>query len=138
MIRLRHPKSELDTYLEDGVVRFVDVDGYFDPLDWWKGNSLKFRVLSRLACDILAIPITSVASESAFSVGDRVIDHYKASLRVDTVQMLLCGEDWLRSFYNIKKKKRPAATVDIQTCDQPMPKAYLVQVNESYGYGPPK
>ncbi|KAL9663981.1 hypothetical protein QQ045_019376 [Rhodiola kirilowii] len=32
----------------------------------------------------------------------------------------------------------PAATVDIQTYDQPLPKAYPVQANESYGYGPPK
>ncbi|KAL9664407.1 hypothetical protein QQ045_019807 [Rhodiola kirilowii] len=101
-----YSKSELDTYLEDGVVRVEDVDGYFDPLDWWKGNSSKFRVLSRLACDILAIPITSVASEAAFSAGGRVIDNYRASLGVDTVQMLLCGEDWLRSYYNIKKKIR--------------------------------
>ncbi|CAM8907260.1 unnamed protein product [Rhodiola kirilowii] len=103
-----YSKSELDTYLEDGVIRVGDVNGCFDPLDWWKGNSLKFRTLARLACDILAIPITSVASESAFSAGSRVIDNYRACLGVDTVQMLLCGEDWLRSFYNIKKKKRSA------------------------------
>uniref|UniRef100_A0A7N0V9J6 At4g15545-like C-terminal domain-containing protein n=1 Tax=Kalanchoe fedtschenkoi TaxID=63787 RepID=A0A7N0V9J6_KALFE len=32
----------------------------------------------------------------------------------------------------------PAATVDIQTCDQPMPKAYPVQDDETNGCRPPK
>ncbi|KAL9661135.1 hypothetical protein QQ045_025956 [Rhodiola kirilowii] len=98
-------KSELEMYYEDGIIRVEDTDACFDPLDWWKGNSLKYRILSKLACDILAIPITSVASESAFSAGSRVIDPYRASLGIDTVQMLLCGGDWLRKFYNIKKKR---------------------------------
>ncbi|KAL9668036.1 hypothetical protein QQ045_002408 [Rhodiola kirilowii] len=70
-------------------------------------KKLMYRILSKSACDILAIPITSVALESAFSAGSRVIDPYRASLGIDTVQMLLCGGDWLRKFYfyNIKKKR---------------------------------
>ncbi|KAL9687817.1 hypothetical protein QQ045_032224 [Rhodiola kirilowii] len=71
----QNSKSELNTYLEDGIIRLGDVNDYFDPLDWWKSNSLKFRTLSKLACDILAIPLTSVASESAFSAGSHVIDN---------------------------------------------------------------
>ena len=69
-------------------------------------NYLKFRVLSRMACDILSIPITTVASESAFSAGGRVIDPYRASLDAKTIQVLLCGEDWLRAFYGIKRKRK--------------------------------
>lgn len=99
-------KSELNNYLEDGVYISESTSAYFDPLDWWKSNKLKFRILSNLACDILAIPITSVASESTFSAGSRVIDSYRASLGADTVKMLLCGGDWLRNFYNVKKKRK--------------------------------
>ncbi|GFZ15577.1 hypothetical protein Acr_24g0017670 [Actinidia rufa] len=44
-----------------------------------------------------------VASESTFSAGGRVIDPYRASLSTETVQMLLCGADWVRAFYGIKK-----------------------------------
>lgn len=58
-----------------------------------------------MACDVLSIPITSVASESAFSASGRVIDPYRATLGVETVQMLLCTEDWLRARYQIKRKE---------------------------------
>ncbi|MBA0753547.1 hypothetical protein Gogos_022358, partial [Gossypium gossypioides] len=46
-----------------------------------------------MACEILSIPITTVASKYAFSVGGRVINAYCSSLGTDTVQMLLCGFD---------------------------------------------
>ena len=61
-------KSELDVYLEEGVY-ICDDDSNFDVLEWWKMNALKFKVLSKMACDFLSIPITTVASESAFSAG---------------------------------------------------------------------
>ena len=97
-------KSELDIYLEEGV--HLCEDSNFDVLDWWKMNSLKFRVLSKMTCDVLSIPITIVASESAFSAGGRVIEPHRASLGADTVKVLLCGENWLRAFYGIKRKRK--------------------------------
>ncbi|GJU64350.1 zinc finger BED domain-containing protein RICESLEEPER 2-like protein [Tanacetum coccineum] len=54
---------------------------------------VKYRILSRMARDILAIPITTVASEATFSAGSRVIDTYRASLAPETVEVLLCGGD---------------------------------------------
>ncbi|XP_073152759.1 zinc finger BED domain-containing protein RICESLEEPER 2-like [Henckelia pumila] len=98
-------KSELEVYFEEGVV-FCEDDDEFDALSWWKLNNLKFRILSRMACEVLSIPVTSVASESAFSAGGRVIDTYRANLGVETVQMLLCAEDWLRARYQIKRKEK--------------------------------
>lgn len=95
---------ELDTYLGEGVYICKGNSGSFNALEWWKASSLKFRILSKMACEILSIPITTVASESTFSAGGRVIDTYRSSLGTDTVQMLLCGSDWYRNFYGIKKK----------------------------------
>ena len=46
-----------------------------------------------MARDILSIPITTVASESAFSAGGRIIDPHRASLGAETVQVLTCGAD---------------------------------------------
>uniref|UniRef100_A0A803N8R0 BED-type domain-containing protein n=1 Tax=Chenopodium quinoa TaxID=63459 RepID=A0A803N8R0_CHEQI len=53
-----------------------------------------------------ATEIISVASESTFSAGGIVIDSYRASLGTSTIQMLMCTEDWLRSFYGIKRKQK--------------------------------
>ena len=78
-------KSELDIYLEEGVY-ICDAEGpKFDALSWWKANDLKYRVLSKMAHDIIAIPITTVASESTFSAGTRVIDKYRAKLAAKTL-----------------------------------------------------
>ena len=36
----------------------------FDLLNWWKNNSWKYRIFSLVARDILAIPLSTVASKS--------------------------------------------------------------------------
>ncbi|KAL0387370.1 UNVERIFIED_CONTAM: Zinc finger BED domain-containing protein RICESLEEPER 2 [Sesamum radiatum] len=100
-------KSELDMYLEESCYSFKEdykVEKEFDVLEWWRVNSVKYKVLSFMARDILAIPITTVASEATFSAGSRVIDKYCASLTSETVQVLLCGGDWLRKHFGVKKK----------------------------------
>ncbi|GJW47827.1 putative zinc finger, BED-type containing protein [Tanacetum coccineum] len=57
----------------------------FNILDWWKNHESMYHILSKLARDILAIPITTVASEATFSAGTRLIDKYRAKLGVETV-----------------------------------------------------
>ncbi|XP_022716297.1 zinc finger BED domain-containing protein RICESLEEPER 1-like [Durio zibethinus] len=78
----------------------------FHAFEWWKASTLKYRILSKMARDILAIPITTVASKATFSAGGRVIDTYRASLSPDTVQALLCGGDWCRNLHGVKKKNK--------------------------------
>ena len=75
MIRQRHSipptKSELETYLVDDPYIPSSESSSFCALEWWKNNSAKFKVLSRMASDILAVPISTVASESTFSAEGR-------------------------------------------------------------------
>ncbi|KAL6549731.1 hypothetical protein OROMI_020219 [Orobanche minor] len=87
---LENIKSELDIYLGEPRYKFPDC------LEWWKVNSPKYLILSKMAQDILAIPVTNVASESAFSAGGRVIEPHLACLKPETLQVLLCGGDWAR------------------------------------------
>ncbi|KAJ4784874.1 Zinc finger BED domain-containing protein DAYSLEEPER [Rhynchospora pubera] len=90
------PKSELDEYLGSDLDQ-ASVDEEFDILTWWKMKVPKYPVLSRLARDILAVPISTVASESAFSTSGRVLSPVRNSLSDESIEALLCAQDWLRA-----------------------------------------
>jgi len=46
--------------------------------------------------DVFATPVSTVASESAFSTWCRVLDYFKSSLTLEIVEGLICGQNWLR------------------------------------------
>lgn len=87
-------KSELDLYFEE---RLHPMIAGFDILDWWKTNGSKYPIVSKMARDILAIPITTVASESAFSASGRILDPYCSRLSPKFMESLMCGKSWLWS-----------------------------------------
>ncbi|WVZ56860.1 hypothetical protein U9M48_007332 [Paspalum notatum var. saurae] len=89
----RGSRSELEKYLAEEC---EDDTKKFDILAWWKGQSSRFPILSRLARDVLAIPISTVASESAFSTCGRIMDDFRTSLTPFMVEALVCTQDWLR------------------------------------------
>jgi len=73
----------------------VTVD--LDILQYWKIHSTRYPVLGCMARDILAIPASTVASESAFSTGERIVSDYRSRLKSETIEALICLQDWLRS-----------------------------------------
>lgn len=89
-------KSEMERYLAEDIESDSDD---FDILMWWKVNEPRFPILAEMVRDVLAIPISSVASECAFSTGGRVFDPFRSSLTPKIVQSLICVQDWLRSEY---------------------------------------
>jgi hypothetical protein len=48
-----------------------------------------------MARDILSVHISTVASESTFSIGERVINQYMNSVKPDIAKALVCTRDWL-------------------------------------------
>ena len=87
-------KSQLDLYLEEA--RFDHkLHEDLNVMGYWKSHSNHFPELSLMARDSLSIPITTVASESAFSIGGRILDKFCSSLLPQTAEALLCARDWL-------------------------------------------
>lgn len=91
--------NELDKYLKDELYEPVENDlGLpFNLLEWWKTNSSKYPIMSLMAREVLAIPVSSVASECAFSTGSRILDQYRSCLTPEMVEALVLTQDWLRA-----------------------------------------
>ncbi|KAL2900713.1 Zinc finger BED domain-containing protein RICESLEEPER 2 [Bienertia sinuspersici] len=69
--------SELGRFLHE---RIGPEEEELDALTWWGINGHHYPVLKCMAHDILAIPLSTVASESAFSTGGRTLDPFRSSL----------------------------------------------------------
>ena len=61
-------------------------------------HSANYPILSSITTDVIAIPMSNVASESTFSTGDRILDQYRSSSTPDMVEALVLLQNWLRSF----------------------------------------
>ncbi|GKV46143.1 hypothetical protein SLEP1_g53150 [Rubroshorea leprosula] len=90
----RRERGELPSLIEEDNPKL-------NILAWWKLNSPRFPVLSAMAKDVLAVPISIVASESCFSTNGRVPNAFRSSLTPRIVQALICAQDWLKPKGNL-------------------------------------
>uniref|UniRef100_A0A803N135 BED-type domain-containing protein n=1 Tax=Chenopodium quinoa TaxID=63459 RepID=A0A803N135_CHEQI len=95
-------KSELEKYLSD---ENVPLDDDFDILNWWKTNGSTYPILQQIAKDIMSIPVSTAPSESAFSTSGRVLDPYRSRLLPETVEALMCTQNWIWSNYKGELKE---------------------------------
>ena len=66
--------NELEKYLAKNCDGRKDVN--FEILGWWRNNCSRYQVLSKVAKDVLAVPISTVAFELAFSTEGRIFDPF--------------------------------------------------------------
>jgi hypothetical protein len=88
-------KTCLEQYLADAHDKTSLFDE-FDILNWWKVNAPKYPILARIVKDVLAVPISTVASESTFSTSGRVLSSVRNALNNESMEALICAQDWLR------------------------------------------
>ncbi|CAA3027479.1 zinc finger BED domain-containing RICESLEEPER 2-like [Olea europaea subsp. europaea] len=101
-------KYEVQRYLMEPIEDATDEN--FNILKWWKINSSKFEFLSKVARDVLAIPVSMVAFESVFSTGRHILDPFRSSLTPKTVDALICTQNWLM------EESRPLRVSEDRVC----------------------
>ncbi|KAF7142253.1 hypothetical protein RHSIM_Rhsim05G0141200 [Rhododendron simsii] len=85
-------KLELDHYLSETV---LPKSAGFDVLNCLKSHQPKYPILQAMARDLLAILISTIASESAFSTSGRLVSPHRSRLHPDTMEALMCAHSWL-------------------------------------------
>jgi hypothetical protein len=85
-------QSELLAYLDSDPISEYDDD--FNILRWWHDHRRAYPVLSILAKDVMSVPVSTISSESVFSLVGRVIEEHRRSLRSDMVEMISFLKDW--------------------------------------------
>ncbi|KAL1538519.1 hypothetical protein AAHA92_27259 [Salvia divinorum] len=90
--------SEITRYFaEERYKMRASEASHFDILQWWSSYGSCFPVLSAMARDIMAVPVSSVASKVAFNTEDRVLSEFRSSLPPRYIEALICAKDWLKS-----------------------------------------
>ncbi|CAN7011208.1 hypothetical protein IGI04_011989 [Brassica rapa subsp. trilocularis] len=82
---------ELDSYFKEPVLEWKKD---FDALEWWRKESSKYPILSRVARDILSIPISRGTSTRAYVADKRECPEFIVALEGKLLNAMMCGESW--------------------------------------------
>lgn len=93
-------------YLKDNLeIQNLMSGTEYDVLSFWRVNSGKYPVLSTLAKDVLAVQVSSVASESAFSTSGRILEPSRSCLTHFMVEVLCARSSGSNASADIKEKE---------------------------------
>ena len=68
-------------------------------------------MLSIIAHDVLIVPVSTVASEAAFSVGGRVVSKKRCNLSPEAIEAVVCLKYWNLADMRLHDHVREAALV---------------------------
>ncbi|XP_066341356.1 zinc finger BED domain-containing protein DAYSLEEPER-like [Miscanthus floridulus] len=88
--RVAQPSHHIAYLDSDNVTSYEDD---FDLLLWWRDHKLTFPILSIMARDIISVPVSTISSESCFSLIGRIIEEWRRRLSPETMEMLICIKD---------------------------------------------
>ncbi|GJV74854.1 zinc finger BED domain-containing protein RICESLEEPER 2 [Tanacetum coccineum] len=93
----RLTSSEYERYVTTNFIARLRLDEFagFDVLGFWKEKESMFPILSQMACDMLSVQATFVASESAFSTSRRVLSIRRTILTPTSLEMCMYLKDHL-------------------------------------------
>ncbi|KAL1202644.1 Zinc finger BED domain-containing protein DAYSLEEPER [Cardamine amara subsp. amara] len=86
-------ESELDSYLKEPVMEW---NKDFNALEWWREEGQKYPILSRVARDILSIPISRATSFDAYVADKRECPEFVVSMKAKLVNAMMCSKSWSR------------------------------------------
>jgi hypothetical protein len=84
-------QSELLSCLDSDPVSEYDDD--FNILSWCRDHRRAYPILSILAKDVMIVHVSTISSESTFSLVGKVIEERQRSLTSDMVEMISCLKD---------------------------------------------
>ncbi|KAK9666431.1 hypothetical protein RND81_14G184400 [Saponaria officinalis] len=71
-----------------------DDDEYFEILQWWEKQMFALPVLSKIAKEVLCIPVAATIPKSKCCPGKRVLDEKRSMLTRSLIRVCICKKDW--------------------------------------------
>jgi hAT family C-terminal dimerisation region len=87
---------------DHGNIRLDDEN--FNIMQFWHQVKGVFPILASIACDILVVPVSTVASESYFSVANRVLTDKRTRLCERVFEALVLLNDWYDTEIRLQDK----------------------------------
>ena len=82
-------------------------------MEYWKINNNRFPLLSILARCYLAIPATSAAIESVFSISNNIITKSRNRLEPSLVKEIILLKSWIKDFKELENEYSEEKNQDI-------------------------
>ncbi|GKV39205.1 hypothetical protein SLEP1_g47012 [Rubroshorea leprosula] len=94
-------RLEFYQYLEDEESYLIEID----ILKWWQNNSSKFPTMVKMARDFLAIPLSTIVTNSAFTTEVKKIVSSNSDQDLKIINAIICCQDWLASVKTLANEK---------------------------------
>ena len=81
-------RMKFDHFIVEGVLKRSED---FDIVAWWNSNGFKYPTLLRIVRDILAIFVTTIASEYTFSTSGRLLSPHRSTFHPKIIEAMMCA-----------------------------------------------